>query len=180
MLDGGITAQLDFAAGAHHAMPRQPERTVQSPRDLPRGAGKSGGAANSAVSGDFTVRNCPNGGEDSLAHYGFVSGGFRRHQTVHRFAIQLARRSSLIDVRERKIDREKPAQGACTIAHDRGEPNLPAYPIGHPLANFQRTITVQETAPADADNCRSWAAQRYPHYVFQEFLRPLVEGMSQR
>ncbi len=74
LFDGGVTAQLDFASGAHHAMPRQPERTVQSPCDLPSGAGKSRGAADSAVSGDFTVRNCPNGGEDSLAHYGFVSG----------------------------------------------------------------------------------------------------------
>lgn len=76
LLKAGFSAELDFAAGAEDAVPRESERTAQDADDLACGAGMSGSAGDSAVGCDFAARDGADSGEDGGVerHGGYFSG----------------------------------------------------------------------------------------------------------
>lgn len=60
LLHARMSAELDRASGADHAMPRdRAVRGAQSPGDLTRVPGKSRGICHLAVGGDLASRNFP-------------------------------------------------------------------------------------------------------------------------
>ena len=61
----GMPVELDFAAGADHAMPgNRAVRGAEGPGDLPGVLGKSGGAGYLAVGRDLAAGNFPDGREE--------------------------------------------------------------------------------------------------------------------
>jgi hypothetical protein len=76
LFDGGIAAQLDLAARAHHPLPRQSERTMQGSRDLPGRARKSRGPGYSSIGRNSAARNPLDGRYDFLMHELFATAAW--------------------------------------------------------------------------------------------------------
>ncbi len=62
LLQGRVAAQLDFAAGAEHALPGQAIGSAQNLCDLASVSGKARSPGDRAVSRDLPARNLQNGG----------------------------------------------------------------------------------------------------------------------
>jgi len=68
LLNGGIATQLDFSAGAEHALPRHSERAMEGPRNSPGRAGISCGASHFSIGRNFSAWDFANCSQDSGLH----------------------------------------------------------------------------------------------------------------
>ena len=79
LLDGGVTAKLDFSAGAEDTMPGQSDGAVQGPCYSTCGARMPGSAGHVSVRGNFPAGNSADRGQDVGLHglgHGFILAGF--------------------------------------------------------------------------------------------------------
>jgi hypothetical protein len=79
LLEGGITAQLDFSACAQDAMPGQSEGAMQGPSHSPGGAGISRGAGYVSIGRNLSAGDFANCRQDVSVHglgHGFILTGF--------------------------------------------------------------------------------------------------------